>query len=295
MNAAQARRVDDQARGGLDGARIVDVERDQPGEPGVADGVYRRVTGEAARELAGALGLAAEAELQRLEAAEQRRGGVGGGDDPRLRAGEPQRLGLLGIARDGRPEQSVVVAREVLRRRVDDDVRTLVERAEEDGSRDGRVAHPQPPVGAERLPVRHAEHGVRGGLDPDDVGIRRRLARLVELDEPDPPGLQPPEEHRRAEVGSLRERDRRPRAREGEHDRRRGAGPGRVEQRVAALERAQPRLRGGAGRVSVARVVEAARLAALVVRPDRRAVDGVHATNLPPGYVLLAPDDPSEG
>ena len=62
---------------------------------------------------------------------------------------------------------------------------------------------------------------------------------------------------------------------EREHHGGRGARPGGVEQRVAALELAEPLLGGGAGRVAVARVEELARLAALVVRPDRRAVDGL--------------------
>ena len=66
----------------------------------------------------------------------------------------------------------------------------------------------------------------------------------------------------RAEVRALGERDgraRAARARAAPSSRR--AMPGRVEQRVAALELAEPRLGRGAGRVAVARVEELARLA----------------------------------
>ena len=64
-----------------------------------------------------------------------------------------------------------MAAGEELRRRVDDDVGALVERAQEDRRRDGRVADDdRPPVGADRVPVGHGQHRVRGRLDPDDVG-----------------------------------------------------------------------------------------------------------------------------
>src|SRR5581483_1720360 len=53
----------------------------------------------------------------------------------------------------------------------------------------------------------------------------------------------------------------------------------RVEEGVPAFERTQALLGGDAGRVRVARVREAAGLAAFVVRPDRRAV-GLHSATV---------------
>src|SRR6185369_16688627 len=67
---------------------------------------------------------------------------------------------------------------------------------------------------------------------------------------------------------------------EGEQHRGLGAHPGGVEQRIAALEPAEPRLGRGAGRVAVPRVEELARLPVRVVRPDRRAVDVLHPARL---------------
>src|SRR3954463_4389991 len=52
------------------------------------------------------------------------------------------------------------------------------------------------------------------------------------------------------------------------------------QQRVTAVELAERPLRRDAGGVRVALVVEVARLAALVVRPDRRAVERGHGASL---------------
>ena len=72
LDSAQARRVLDQAGRCLDLARVaVDVEREQPAETGVADALDLRMLFEAADDLGCRLGLAANTDLERLEAAEQ--------------------------------------------------------------------------------------------------------------------------------------------------------------------------------------------------------------------------------
>src|SRR5215218_3354946 len=62
-DTAEARLVRDQPRGGLNRERVaLEVERDQPAEPGVADAGDRRVLLEPAGELGGGLGVAAHAD-----------------------------------------------------------------------------------------------------------------------------------------------------------------------------------------------------------------------------------------
>jgi hypothetical protein len=159
---------------------------------------------------------------------------------------------------------------------MDDDVCAFVERTQVDGRRHRGVADREAAVGTDRFPVGHSEDRVRGRLDPHDVRLLGRRAGLVELEESHAPPLEAAKEHARPEVGAFSKRDRRSGQREGEQDRRFRAHAGGVEERVARLELSEPGLGGGAGRVAVARVVEIARFAALVVRPDRRAVGGGH-------------------
>src|SRR6266852_7989872 len=64
------------------------------------------------------------------------------------------------------------------------------------------------------------------------------------------------------------------------HEGRRRAAARREEQRVAAVELAELLLRLGDGRAVVPGVVEASGLAVLVVRPDRRTVERLHAATL---------------
>ena len=70
-----------------------------------------------------------------------------------------------------------------------------------------------------------------------------------------------PQEHRGAEVGPFGQGDRRPGAGEGEQHGGLGRHPGGEEERLAALELAEPGLGGRAGRMPVAGVEELARLA----------------------------------
>ena len=129
---------------------------------------------------------------------------------------------------------------------------------------------------ADGVPVRHGQRRVRRRLDPDDVGVRRGRPRLVVLDVAEPPRLERPQQDRRPEVGALGQGDRRAGPREGEQHRGLGGHAGGEEKRLAAFELAESRLAGRAGRVGVALVEELAWIAVLVVRPDRRTVDGLH-------------------
>src|SRR5206468_7484011 len=101
LDPAEARRVLDQMGRRLDPARItVDVEREHPAETGVAQGLDLRMRLEAACDLARGLGLAANAYLEGLQAAEQEVRGVGRGDDSRSGAELAQAVGGLRIAAD---------------------------------------------------------------------------------------------------------------------------------------------------------------------------------------------------
>src|SRR5439155_4839575 len=86
VDAAEARSVGDQLRRRLDAHRVAaDVEREEAAEASlheprcerigpearIADALDRRVRGEPTRELEGARRLAADAQLERLEAAQQ--------------------------------------------------------------------------------------------------------------------------------------------------------------------------------------------------------------------------------
>src|SRR5581483_5815837 len=103
--------------------------------------------------------------------------------------------------------------------------------------------------------------------------ITRRRARLVELDKLEPPGDELGERDARPVVGALRECDRRPGGAEREHAGRDRGRSGSVQERLAALERAEGVLGRRARRMRVPLVDELAGLAVLVVRPGRRAVD----------------------
>ena len=165
-----------------------------------------------------------------------------------------------------------MVAGEVLRRRVEDEVAAALERAQVDRRRRGRVADDEARVRGGGLEVGHRQERVRRRLDPDEVGAGRRRAGLVEEDVPEPPALELGEEDAGAVVGVLRERDRRAGREQREHERGRRAHPRREEQRLAAVELAELPLRLDPDRVRVPRVVERPRLA-VDVRPGRRAVE----------------------
>ena len=136
-------------------------------------------------------------------------------------------------------------------------------------------------MGGGGLEVGHRQERVRRRLDPDEVGVRRRRAGLVEEDVPKPPALELGERDAGAVVGVLGERDRLARLEQREHDggrRRRSRGE---EDGLAALELAERALGLDPDRVRVARVVERPRLA-VHVGPGRRAVERrLHGATIP--------------
>ena len=282
-DAAQARRVRDHARRRLDASRGVavgDVERHQPAEAGIAHdrhapGARRAGARARARSRSGAR--RGTASVCRLRSSSQH--GSGAATMPVVVAELAQARGvLLALAHDG-AEEHVVVPAEVLRRAVEDEVGAVLERAQVDRRRGGRVDDDRRRMRGCGLEVGHRQERVRRRLEPDELHAVRRCAGLVELDDVQPPALERREEAAGAEVRAVGERDRRAGLEQRERERGRRARPGREEQRVPAVELAERLLGRDAGRVRVALVVEVARLAALVVRPDRRAVEA-HAPTL---------------
>ena len=236
---------------------------------------------EPADDVRGGLALRPDAHLQRLQATEEQPGGVGGGHDPRTAAELVQPRCMLGALRDDRAELDVVVAAEVLRRRVEDEVAAALERPQVDGRRRRGVAENQAGVRGGRLEVRHRQQRVRRSLEPDEVGACGRRPGLVEENVLQPPALELGQQHAGPVVGVLRERDRGAGLEQREHDRRRRAHPRREEERLAAVEPAEHPLGLDADGMRVPRVVERPGLP-VDVRPDRRAVERrLHAANLP--------------
>src|SRR3954471_3601295 len=97
VGASEAGRVQDQARAGLDGARVRDVEGDDAAEPGIAHGRDARVPLEAVGELGRARGVPGHALVERLEPAQQRGGCVRRSNDPAVRAQLAQARALLRV------------------------------------------------------------------------------------------------------------------------------------------------------------------------------------------------------
>jgi hypothetical protein len=177
-----------------------------------------------------------------------------------------------GVARDGHACHDVVVSREHFRRRVDDDVAPVLERPEPKRRRDGCVADDGSGVRSRRIEVGHREQRVRRCLDEDEVDVRRGRSGLVELDDVDAPRLQVVEEHAMAVVGALGERDPAARVQHRQDDGRDGAHPGRVEERLAAVEPAELLLACDTRRMVGAGVREPPGPAVLV-RPGGAAVE----------------------
>ena len=173
----------------------------------------------------------------------------------------------------------VVVAGEDLRRRVQDDVATLLERADAERRSHRRVADDGSAVRHRGLEVRHRQDRVRRRLDQHEVGPGRWRSGLIELDEAQTPRCEVEHELRVTVVGGLSDGDRRAGVRHREQDSGDGAHPGREEQRPPAVERAERFFARHARRMVVTRVRETARRPVLV-GPGRRAVETcVHARN----------------
>jgi hypothetical protein len=168
---------------------------------------------------------------------------------------------------------------EVLRRAVQGEVGTLLERAQVDGSGRRRVDDDACRVGDRGLEIGHGQERIGRRLEPDEVDAVGRRTRLVELDEPNAPGLERAEEHSGPVVGTLGQRDGLPRLEQAEDERGGRPGAGGIHERLAALELRERALGRDRVRMAVALVVERARLA-VAVRPDRRAVERLHDRQL---------------
>jgi hypothetical protein len=79
-------------------------------------------------ERRGRRALPLDAHLQRLQAAQEEPGGVRRRDDPRARAQLEQPRGVRGVEGDDRAQHRVVVAGQVFRRGVEDEVAAALER-----------------------------------------------------------------------------------------------------------------------------------------------------------------------
>ena len=130
-----------------------------------------------------------------------------------------------------------------------------------------------------RVEVGKREEGVRRRLEPDEIRAGRRRARLVELDDRQPPAFELLEEEPDAVVRPLRDRDGLAGLEQAERRRRRGRHARCEEERVPALELAERLLRGDAGRMRVPHVGEFP-LGAVRMRPDGRAIDGGPASQV---------------
>ena len=167
---------------------------------------------------------------------------------------------------------------EGLRRAVDDEVGAVLERPQVDRRRRSRVDDHRRRVGGRRREIGHRQERVGRRLEQDEVGVVGRRARLVELDVAQAPGGECLEQLPSPVVGTFRQRDRLPRPKLREHERGDRSGAGREEERGASFEGAELALRRCTGRMAVALVPEAAGISVLV-RPDGRAVEGLHVLN----------------
>ena len=113
------------------------------------------------------------------------------------------------LADDG-AEQRIVMAGEVLRRAVENEIRSQLERSEVDRRRRGRVDDDLCRMKRGRLEIRHRQKGVRRRFEPDEVDSVRRRSRLVELDDAKAPPRELAQRDPGTEVRAFRKRDRVP-------------------------------------------------------------------------------------
>ena len=208
-------------------------------KPGIADDLHRRMLAQPVDEGACGRLLAFEPDRQRAQAALQQPGCVGRGDDPGAPTHqmEPLEERVVGGGHD--TGKHVVVAGEDLRRRVQDGVAALLERADAERRSHRRVADDGSAVRHRGLEVRHRQDRVRRRLDQHEVGPGRWWSGLIELDEAQTPRCEVEHELRVTVVGGLSDGDRRAGVRHREQDSGDGAHPGREEQRPPAVERAE--------------------------------------------------------
>ena len=215
------------------------------------------------------LAVLAHPQRQRLDAAQ---------DEPRVeRAGhraervlqELQPLGDRRVVRADEAADDVGVAADVLRRRVDDDVGAVLERALQVRRGEGVVDDEDRADGVRgvggRADVDHVQRRVRRRLDPDHprplVEVRGEVrVELVGRDVVEVIALRPVDARRHAVDAAVDVRDQHDPVAgvEQVHQRRRRAEPGRVADAVvSALERGEALLERLPRRVRRARVVEA--------------------------------------
>ena len=276
--AAEARRVLDRASIARStrprGFAVGDVERDEEREPRVAHG---RRPPECAASALGEDARRSPPDGRGASRASRARGGRARPCRPRRRS---PRAGASRCSRSRSSGSRVTVTPastsswpgEDLRRRVEHDVAA---RARAAGAASGDATVASQTTGAGWAAAASRSGIVSSGFAGASTRIRSTLVRrrpgLVELDDVHAPGREVVEEHAMAVVRALGERDRAARAQHRQDDGRDRAHPGRVEERVAAVERAEGFLAGDPRRMVGARVREPARLAVLV-RPGRRAV-----------------------
>ena len=177
----------------------------------------------------------------------------------------PSRSASSAVAAHDHPEQDVVVAGERLRRAVEDEVGAVLERPQVGRRDDRRVDEDAVPAcaRARAVEVRKREERVRRRLDPDEIDVVGRRAGLVVLDVAEAPALERAEGDAGAVVGvARRARSFAPGSSMASTSAVVAPAPEGKSTRVPALELRERGLRGrDAGRVAVALVVEAARLA----------------------------------
>ena len=227
---------------------------------------------EPASELSRRLGLAPDANLERLQPAQEEPRRVGRGDDARAAPKLAQPGRRLRIAADDGPEEHVRVTAQVLRRAVQDEVGAVLERAQVNRRRRGRVDEHRRRVRGGGLEVGHRQEWVRRSLEPDELDALGRRPGLVELHVLQAPALELAEESRCPVVAAFGDGDRGTGLEQSQDDRRRRSCTGGEEECLAAVELPEDAFGGDAGGVRVALVVELAQLAVLV-RPERRTVE----------------------
>src|SRR6185295_18742242 len=252
------------------------------GETGEVDPEDGGVPGEELGEDEGILAVRAHPGGERPHAPQHEPAVERRGAGSRGRLDPPDALPELALlAGDESPAEDVAVAAEVLRRRMEDEIRPEVERALEHGGRPGVVDQSRGAVGScqrgERSDVRDAEERIRRGLDPDQTRLPpQRLLDLGDLVHAYDARLEPPaaegleQEVARAVKDVVRD-DHVVARRERLEERRGGGRAGRESRRLGSpLERGESSLEIAAVRLALAGVGEAPRVGAVLLPFERR-------------------------
>ena len=254
----------------LDGARRVGVghvERHEAAETGIPNDADCRVATEALGDRGGGQALAHDP-TSSVSSPRRSSHAVSAAVRGRCASGT-RRAGVFGVLAHDRAEERVVVAGEVLRRRVHRDVASELERPHA-GRGGRRVAHDTGGVRGRRLEVRHRQERVRRRLEPDEIDAVGRCPGLVVLDlrRPSAAARRAARRFRSTRFASATTR---PGERSASTTDVHAAAP--EEKSSASPRSSSPRRRSAsARRTAEARIGEAPGLAVLV-RPGRRPVD----------------------